>query len=105
MTTDDRCGTDAGYQAHRKRGEDPCQTCKDGRAAQARARRQRLPVAFGREKAAMRARRRAHAKLAAEYDERFRQLYAVELAKEGLDDIDPWAVVDHQARLASGETT
>lgn len=23
------CGSDSGYQAHRRRGEDPCQSCKD----------------------------------------------------------------------------
>ena len=32
-----RCGTNAGYQRHRKRGEAPCRPCKDGKRAHARA--------------------------------------------------------------------
>jgi hypothetical protein len=32
------CGTEAGYQAHRRRGEPACQPCKDDRARAARDR-------------------------------------------------------------------
>lgn len=32
-TADERCGTDAGYQAHRYRREAPCQPCKTAHAA------------------------------------------------------------------------
>lgn len=42
-TEDPRCGTNPGYQAHRKRGEDPCQPCKDTEAERARQRYQKDP--------------------------------------------------------------
>lgn len=40
-TLDARCGTTAGYKAHRKRGETTCQTCRDAMAAYQRNRGQR----------------------------------------------------------------
>jgi hypothetical protein len=33
------CGTHAAYNRHRKRGETPCRTCRDGEAAYKRGRR------------------------------------------------------------------
>ena len=35
---DSRCGSDRGYQAHRRRGETPCEACRKGRNAERRAR-------------------------------------------------------------------
>jgi hypothetical protein len=32
QANDDRCGTLAGYRAHQRRGEPPCQSCRHGRA-------------------------------------------------------------------------
>lgn len=36
-----KCGTDAGYQRHRRHGEPPCDACKAGRRAADRERRRR----------------------------------------------------------------
>lgn len=35
--TDRRCGTRRGYDVHRKRGEEPCQPCRDANNAYHRA--------------------------------------------------------------------
>lgn len=35
---DSRCGTNPGYQAHRRRNEEPCQPCKDTEAERAKKR-------------------------------------------------------------------
>jgi hypothetical protein len=37
---DTGCGTDAGYAAHRRRGEDPCVRCRDAHASATRERRE-----------------------------------------------------------------
>jgi cytidine deaminase len=66
VTTDRRCGTNKGYFAHRRRDEDPCAACRqahyeyqaDGNAA----------------------RSRALTRLAKEYPDRFREIFAEELS-------------------------
>lgn len=41
-TKDHRCGTRAGYQAHRRRGEDACKACKKGNSVEVTASKNRL---------------------------------------------------------------
>jgi hypothetical protein len=45
IKTDPRCGSDPGYQAHRRRGEQPCEECRVARNAERRAREQAKPKA------------------------------------------------------------
>ena len=69
------CGTQAGYQAHRKRGEDACEACRQANRSYMNAYNRRNPGSQEkyREKAAVRD--RALERLAHEYPERFMELY------------------------------
>jgi hypothetical protein len=70
--SDPRCGTWAGYTAHRYVGEDPCDDCRKEHAARIAAHR----AANGRRDRALgKARSRAYTRLAKQYPERFRDLY------------------------------
>lgn len=57
ITTDRRCGTRRSYDVHRKRGEEPCQPCRDANNAYHRA--------YARTRQAMRRATNAAATLAA----------------------------------------
>lgn len=86
-TEDPRCGTDAGYQAHRTRGEERCAACKQARADYMRKRRQNAEL-VGRERELNRARSRALWRLADLHPETFHRLFVEEsrhvyLAKAG----------------------
>lgn len=75
------CGTTGGYQVHRRDKTPSCDRCREAHAAAARARRARLPVAYGREKQLAAAHSRALWRLAKEHPERFQSLVDDELAK------------------------
>jgi hypothetical protein len=64
MSADPRCGSNRGYFAHRRRNEDPCANC---RAAH-----------YDYQGAANAARSRALTRLANEFPDRFRELFAEE---------------------------
>jgi hypothetical protein len=79
------CGTEAAYQRHVKRDEQPCDPCQQARtdAQTARSRRRRAdPTVGGRARADARARSRALYRLAGEYPARFAGLLVEELARE-----------------------
>lgn len=65
-----RCGTRAGYFRHRRAGEETCQDCRNAH------------VAVNADRDA--ARQRAWGRLAREFPERWRELYAEELERRGL---------------------
>lgn len=67
-------GTYTGYQQHIKRGEKPCQPCRDANAATKREWRQANPEKHATEIACNVARNRALERLAAENPDRFRVL-------------------------------
>jgi hypothetical protein len=70
--SDPRCGTSAGYMAHRYANEAVCDDCVKGHAAQIAAHR----AQHGRhDRPLSKARTRAHTRLAREYPDRFRVLY------------------------------
>jgi hypothetical protein len=79
------CGTDAGYQRHRVRGQEPCELCREAHAAYFRHRRRESPRLAAAIRRSNRARSRALWRLADEYPERFQQLYDDEMAKERAD--------------------
>lgn len=62
-TIDDRCGTPAGYQAHRKRGEAACGPCRNANAAYMRVLRADRADLRERERARQNARDRATQRL------------------------------------------
>lgn len=45
-----RCGSYAGFQAHKKRGEDPCPECRDARRVYMAAYRKKTPKARERDR-------------------------------------------------------
>jgi len=65
-----KCGTSAGYHAHRRRDERPCAACLAARYDSTADRNAARVSALGR--------------LAREYPERFQELYVQELARRGL---------------------
>ncbi len=71
------CGTYAAYQRHRKRGEQPCDPCKQANTAYARDRRTRSEVRRD-DALAGAARRRAYRRLADAHPAEFRRLYVEE---------------------------
>lgn len=76
------CGTYAGYQYHKKHGEDGCEPCRVANSTYQRDRR-RDPKVRQREYERKAARERAVWRLAAEYPGRFRELVEAELAGGG----------------------
>jgi hypothetical protein len=68
------CGTYGAYQAHRKRGQEPCDACRAANAAYERQYRKNSPELYARELAAQYAKERALRRLASEYPERFTEL-------------------------------
>lgn len=64
------CGTRSAYSRHLRRGETPCQPCRDANADFSRARNL--------------ARQRAWVRLARLYPDEYRALYAEELEKAGV---------------------
>jgi hypothetical protein len=67
-------GTLGAYQAHRKRDEEPCDSCRAAAAAYMQQWRKNHPELYSRELAAKSAKRRAWSRLASEYPERFAEL-------------------------------
>lgn len=78
-TTDGRCGTYAGVNAHRKRGEYACDQCCVARAAYMREFRARRPDNYADEKRRNRARDRANWRLVELHRDEWQQLYHEEL--------------------------
>lgn len=78
------CGTSAGYQAHRKLREAPCNDCKRGHADYIREFRKRKPEVVRDSTKAAKTRRQALTRLAhrhsEEYDEIYRELLLRNLA-------------------------
>lgn len=70
----DRCGTYAGYQAHRYRGEPPCERCRRAQADYTAGWRGRNRDGYARHLASAAARQRAHTRLAARHRAEFREL-------------------------------
>jgi hypothetical protein len=86
--TTDACGTDKGYQRHRRRGQEPCESCRQAhRQYMADFRAGRAHDAHGRESARARARSRALWRLANEYPDQYAAIYLEELVSEA-DDSD-----------------
>jgi hypothetical protein len=83
--SDERCGTDAGYQAHQRKGETACAFCKSARAARQKQRREDPAVA--RRNAEQNAARDAALKvLGHRYREEYQRLYTAALAElRGVD--------------------
>jgi hypothetical protein len=89
---DQRCGTYAGYKAHLRRGDQPCEFCRQANAARSRMwaretghKRPPRPQTEARRaysRAYMAARTRALTRLAQEYPEQFRQFLLEERAKQ-----------------------
>lgn len=73
------CGTYAGCQAHRRRGEVVCQPCKDAGSAYMRGRRARNIDLVRQDERRRKVRRRAVAALVARYPEEFEALVQAEL--------------------------
>jgi len=82
---DERCGTNAGYQAHQRRGESACSFCKSARATYQKRRREDPDIA--RRNAEQIAARTAALKvLGHRYREEYQRLYAQALAElRGVD--------------------
>lgn len=64
MTADRRCGSNKGYFAHRRRGEEPCTACRQAH--------------YDYQAESNAARSRALTRLAKEYPDRFREIFAEE---------------------------
>ncbi len=79
------CGTDAGYQAHRKRNEDACPDCRKAKAAYTAQIRDRYPRHRSKQLVRQEARRRALVRLSQVHSRDYELLLADELrrAKEG----------------------
>lgn len=80
---DERCGTPAGYQAHRKeRREDACDDCKRAQAEYTAALRRANPELYAQSQSIQRARDRALRRLARQHPAEFDELYREELLKK-----------------------
>lgn len=77
----DLCGTYKGYQRHRRRDEQACQPCLDANAARNRNRRANDSAARVADAALSSARGRAFRRLAREFPDRWRELFAEERAR------------------------
>lgn len=77
------CGTYAGYQQHKKRGEDACAPCIAANRAYA-AEYRKKPGKADRNRTYTRARNRAFADLATSYPDEFRTLFEARLREVGL---------------------
>lgn len=87
MRVDDpRHGTGAGYQRHRKDGEEACAPCREAVRAAAAKRRRENPASYSRERAGMRASSRALWRLADLHRDEYDRLYADELRAEHVRD-------------------
>jgi hypothetical protein len=73
------CGTYGGYQRHHRRGEKPCDPCRDAATAYNRDRRKRLPHSYRREYAYAKAQTRAAWRLVDRHRDEFRELVKEEL--------------------------
>lgn len=78
---DTRCGTDAGYQAHRRRNEEPCAACRRARAKKIREYRASNDECLVRESLYRAARSRATSRLVALHPGQFRILMDEELGR------------------------
>ncbi|GAA1571843.1 hypothetical protein GCM10009678_63140 [Actinomadura kijaniata] len=76
-----RCGTRAGYNAHRRRGEAACEACQEAVNKYMRG-----PTNLARR----RARGRALSRLALIHPDLYAALYSEELTKEGVEFPRPW---------------
>ncbi len=76
------CGSYAGAQVHRKRGEPPCDPCRQAAAEYMREYRASHPKIYSRERRRNAARSRALWRLAARHVEEFQVLYLSELRQE-----------------------
>lgn len=76
-----KCGTHAGWNVHTKRREKPCDECRAARAAYMREYRRRNPECRAREGRLAAARTRALSRLVDEHPDRYRELYAEEVAR------------------------
>lgn len=77
---DERCGTDAGYQAHHRRKESACSFCKSARAAYQKSRRED-PAIARRNAEQTTARDAALKELGHRYRKEYQQLYTEALAE------------------------
>lgn len=80
-TVDERCGTPAGYQAHRKRKEPACDACRRANAEYTAAVRASNPGLYAQNVANNSARSRAMTRLARLHPDEFKALYREELRK------------------------
>jgi hypothetical protein len=80
----DQCGTTAGYQVHRKNGEDACEPCRVAKTGYQRDRRASLREVREREKKRAAARRMAYARLVHLHREDFDRLFDEELTRNDL---------------------
>ena len=80
--SDDRCGTYAGYQAHKWRGDNPCEPCRAANAAYHREHRKQKPRRNSVDTRRAKLRNRALARLADEYPKRFAQLLREEYRRD-----------------------
>lgn len=78
--TEDRCGTYAGAQTHRRRGEPVCDACRAANAAYMRRWRERRPDLHAENMATHEARNRALRRLAQLYPQDLRRLYLEEMS-------------------------
>lgn len=74
------CGTDAGYQTHRRSNEDACDPCLAAHNARTAAQR-RDPANLEYDRIARAARQRALWRLAREHRDRYRQLVVEEMVR------------------------
>lgn len=72
------CGTHGGYQKHGRKGETPCEPCRQAHAAYMRQYRDEYPANYEHEKRRRSARDRALRRLARAYPDDFRRLLAEE---------------------------
>ncbi len=82
MTSNDKCGTYAGYQAHIHNGSPPCEACRAANRDYTRELRRRNPSVRVACDWGSRTRKRALERLAKEYRARFLELVNEERASE-----------------------
>lgn len=78
-------GTPAAYQRHLKRGEKPCDACRQANTDRARSRYRTDPGNRAYRNAVHRARSKALTRLAERFPVEYLELVAEEMAREGLD--------------------
>lgn len=76
------CGTNAGYFRHYRAKEKPCEPCRKAHSADAR---RRYLASQDERQAALRARSKAHGRLAQQFQVEYLELLVEEMEAEGLD--------------------